>query len=189
MYETLEGSAIRLRKAKDGDFESMLRHVWSDPDVYRWMLYQPTLTREDAIARCQRSIQYQKDHFAYFVALKETDEAIGLCAIREWEPGRFEESGICIGTAYQGRGFGKELLGLLLDLAFQKLDAKDFRYGYFRENVRSGRLVEHFGFRFDRTYEMVRPWDGRLKTINSCILSREDYFRRRQGLSSPAGRA
>ena len=108
MYEVLEGKIIRLRKAREDDYQSMLKHVWSDEAVYRWMLYQPTLTEEDARERCRRSMEYQKDHYAYFVTLKETDEAIGLCAIRENTPGHYDESGICIGTAFQGKGYGKE---------------------------------------------------------------------------------
>ena len=76
MYEVLEGENIRLRKAREEDYQSMLKHVWSDEAVYRWMLYQPTLTEKDAIERCRRSMEFQKDHYAYFVALKDTDEAL-----------------------------------------------------------------------------------------------------------------
>ena len=105
MYEVLEGKNIWLRKARAEDYQSMLKHVWGDEAVYRWMLYQPTLTEEDAIERCRRSMEFQKDHYAYFVALKDTDEAVGLCAIKETAPGHYEESGICIGTAFQGKGY------------------------------------------------------------------------------------
>ena len=62
MFEVLEGKNIRLRKAREEDWQSMLKHVWSDEAVYRWMLYQPTLTEEDAVERCHRSMQFQKDH-------------------------------------------------------------------------------------------------------------------------------
>ena len=175
MYEVLEGKNIRLRKAREDDYQSMLKHVWSDEAVYRWMLYQPTLTEEDARERCRRSMEYQKDHYAYFVTLKETDEAIGLCAIKENEPGHFEESGICIGTAFQGKGYGKEIVALLLELAFMKLGAEDFRYGYFHDNEKSQKVAESFGFRYEKTYELTRPWDGIVKTIDSCILTKEEY--------------
>ena len=57
LYATLTGKHIVLRKAKEHDYKSMLKHVWGDEDVYRWMLYQPTLTEADALERCHRSIQ------------------------------------------------------------------------------------------------------------------------------------
>ena len=175
MSDVLEGQNIRLRKAREGDYQSMLKHVWGDESVYRWMLYQPTLIEEAAMDRCRRSMDYQKEHYAYFVALKETDEAIGLCAIKENEPGHFEESGICIGTAFQGKGYGKEIVALLLELVFTRLGAEDCRYGYFHDNEKSRKVAEYFGFRYEKTYELVRPWDGSLKTIDSCILTRNEY--------------
>ena len=178
MYETLVGEHIVLRKAKEKDALSMLKHVWGDEEVYRWMLYQPTLTEPDAEERCRRSIQFQKDHLAWFVALKDTDEAIGLCAIRENTPGHYEESGICIGTAFQGKGYGKEIVSLLLELVFIRLGAEDVRYGYFQDNIKSKRVAEHFGFVYDHTEEMVRPWDGSPKKIDSCLLTRDRYLAR-----------
>ena len=176
MFERLEGEHILLRKAKESDYKSMLRNVWGDPEVYQWMLFQPTLTEEDAIERCQRTIEFQKDHYAYLVAEKETDEAIGFCGIKEISPGHFEESGIGIGTKYQGNGYGKEIVALLLDLAFNKLNAVDFTYEYFQDNVKSRKVAEHFGFAYDHTYEMTRPWDGAEKIVDSCILTREKYL-------------
>ena len=175
--DTLEGEHIRLRKAEEKDWASMLENVWGDEAVYRWMLYQPTLTEEDARERCRRSIAYQKEHTAWFVALRDTDEAIGLCALREEEAGHVEESGICIGRRYQGRGYGKEIVSLLLDIAFRNLGAQDLRYGYFQDNERSKKLADQFGFRYDRTYELARSWDGAVKTIDSCLLTREEYLR------------
>ena len=184
MYETLIGKNIVLRKARESDWQSMLENVWGDEEVYRWMLFQPTLTQEEAKERCRRSILYQKDHYAWFVALKDTDEAVGLCAIREDSPGHWEESGICIGTKCQGRGYGREIVGLLLDLAFLKLGAEDLRYGYYRDNIRSKKLAESFGFRYERTYEMTRPWDGARKVIDSCVLTGEEYLAGRGHIDS-----
>ncbi|MBR3258185.1 MAG: GNAT family N-acetyltransferase, partial [Eggerthellaceae bacterium] len=100
MYETLEGKHIRLRKASEDDWQSMLAHVWSDEAVYRWMLFQPTFTEEDARDRARRSAVFQQEHFAWFIALADTDQAIGYCGMKEIEPGHFEESGICLGTAW-----------------------------------------------------------------------------------------
>lgn len=180
MHEYLEGEHIRLRKAREADFRSMMKNIWADKDVYRWMLFQPALTEEDALDRCRRSMNYQQDNFAWFVALKDTDEAIGLCAMKEETPGHWEECGIGLGTAYQGKGYGKEILALMLDLAFRVLGALDFRYGYFRGNEKSGKVAESFGFRYDHSYDLTRPWDGAVKQIDSCLLTREEYMRRIQ---------
>ena len=177
MYDLLVGDNIILRKAKEDDYISMLEEVWGDPEVYRWMLYTPTFSLEDAKDRLKRSMEYQKDHFAYFVALKDTNKAIGLCAIKEYGEGLFEEAGICIGKSYQGGGFGKEILKLLLDLAFYKLNATSFRYGYFKENVKSKKLAEFFNFKYQETEELIRPWDKKALLVDLCILKKEDYIK------------
>lgn len=174
----VEGEHIVLRKAKEDDYRSMLKHIWGNEKVYQWMLFKPTYTEKEAIERCHRSIEYQKDNFAYFVALKDTDEAIGLCAIRELEPGHFEESGIGVGSEFQGKGYGKEIVSLLLKLGFTELGAIDFRYGYFQDNIRSKKIAEYFGFKYDHTEEMTRPWDGSVKIIDSCLLTRQEYMNR-----------
>lgn len=177
MFETLEGNRVILRKAKDDDWRSMMKNVRGDPEVYQWMLFYPTNSEEEAMDRCRRSMEFQKNHYAYFIADKETGEAIGTCAIKEMTPGCYEEAGIGLGTKYQGEGRGKEVVALLLDLAFNKLGADSFRYGYFQDNVRSKKIAESFGFEYDCTYEMTRPWDEALKVIDSCLLSREKYLR------------
>ncbi|MCQ2087812.1 MAG: GNAT family N-acetyltransferase [Bacilli bacterium] len=175
MKDILIGENIILRKAKESDYKSMLENVWSDEEIYKWMLFKPTLTESDAIARTKRSIEFQKDHYAYFIALKATDEAIGLCAINEYEPSKFEECGICIGTKYQGQGYGKEVVTLLLGLVYNELNGKFFKYGYFIENKKSQKLAAYFGFEFLNREEIIRPWDGTKKIVEQCILSKEKY--------------
>lgn len=174
--ESIIGDNIILRCALENDYLSML-HVWGDPDVYKWMLYTPTTTIPDAIERNKRSMEYQKTHYAYYIAKKDTNEAIGLCAIREYEKGKYEECGIAIAKKYHGLGYGKEVLKLLLDLAFLRLDGESFRYGYFNDNLKSKHLAEHFHFKFNENEEMVRGWDNSKKTIELCILTKEEYLK------------
>lgn len=185
--DTLEGEHIVLRKARESDYRSMLKHVWGDEEVYRWMLFPPTHTEAEALDRCHRSMEYQKDHLAWFVALKDTDEAVGLCALRENEPGHFEEAGLCVGKAFQGKGYGKEMVSLILELAFTRFGAADVRYGYFRDNLKSRKTAEHFGFVYDRSEELVRPWDGAVKEIDSCLLTRGRYFALKQAAACGRG--
>ena len=177
VLDRLEGERIILRKAKESDYKSMFENIWGNPQVYERMLFPPTRTEEEAQERCRRSIEFQKDHLAYFIADKLTDEAFGVCAIGESAPGHYEERGIGIGTKYQGKGYGKEVVALLLDLAFRKLGAEDVTYGYFQDNIPSKKVAESFGFEYDHTYEMTRPWDGAVKVIDSCMLTREKYMK------------
>lgn len=174
-YACIVGNKVILRHGNDKDYESMMKNVWGDEDVYKWMFFPPTKKVEDAIERNKRSILFHQNQYAYYIALKDSNLAIGLCGIYEYEEGRFQECGIGIGKKYQGEGIGKEVLSLLLDLAFNKLNAKDFRYSYFIENEKSKNLAFHFHFKPFMKEEIIRPWDKSKKIIEKCLLTKEEY--------------
>lgn len=178
MFDELIGEKIILRKAKEDDYLSMLENVWSDEEIYKWMLFTPTLSLADAKDRNHRSMEYQKDNYAYYVALKENDLAIGFCSVREYEDKKYKECGICVGRKYQGMGLGKEIVKLLLDLVFNKLNGEEFCYGYFQDNLKSKSLAEYFNFQYERTEEMIRPWDNAFKKVDISILRKEDYLKK-----------
>lgn len=176
-FDTLIGKNIILRKAKEKDYLSMFENVWNNEDVYKWMLFTPTTTLEASKVRVHLSIIFQKDHYCYFVSEKETDEAIGFCGVEEIKDGIFRECGICIGTKYQGRGYGKEVLGLLLDLSFNKLEGNTFIYGSFTDNTRSMAMAKKYGFSYLNKETALRNWDKCEKEINNYILTKQDYLK------------
>ena len=177
MINRIEGEHIVLRKARFSDYESMLKNIWSDEDIYKWMLFKPTFTKDEAIDRINRTINFQRDHYAYFVALKDTDEPIGFCGIKEYDTNKYEECGICISKRYQGNGYGKEVVSLLLVLAFNKLNGDTFRYGYFIDNIKSKSVSDYFGFKYDHREELIREWDNKKFIVELCSLKKEEYVK------------
>ena len=73
MEEVFVGKTILIRKAKLSDLESAYKNIWSDDTLFQYMFYDSTKTLEEAKARLNRTIEYQKTHYAYFICLKETD--------------------------------------------------------------------------------------------------------------------
>lgn len=159
------------------DMDIMLKTIWSDEEVYKMMWFKPTFDVEEGKQRLYRSVDFQTMRDGYFVALKDTDEPIGLCAIKEPNPKAFEESGICIARKYQGKGYGKELMDLLLDLAFNKYNAESFSYALMKNNDKSRGLKNKFNFKYVRTTVEVRPWDNKEFELEYFILSKEDYMK------------
>lgn len=175
-YNRLEGDKIVLRKGKISDLDNMLNNVWSNPTVYNTMLYTPITTNEEAMERLVKSINFQNENYGYFVALKETDEPIGMCAIKEIAPGVYHECGMGIAGKYHGLGFGKEILSLLLDLVFNKLNGNEFQYGLCKNNDKSRRLLRPYGFVAIEPSTMHRAWDNQDFEIDEFSLSKEAYF-------------
>lgn len=165
MILQLETEHLSLRKAKESDLEAIYRNVWSDTHLAENMLWKPTETLPEAKERMQRTIAYQSKWDAFFVCLKETDEAIGFAGIRENEPGEYEETGICIASRHQHKGYGKEVLQALLHLVFDMHHGISFRYGCFHDNEASARLCKSAGFVYTATETRIRDWDQKEVTI------------------------
>ncbi len=83
----------------------------------------------------------------FFICDKENDEAIGVAGIKELSPGRWTITAIALGPAYQGRGYGKQVVMALLDLAFGQYGADQVEYECFAENTASASLAVSCGFR------------------------------------------
>lgn len=84
--ERIETPRLVLRKAAPSDLYAIWNNIWRQESIARTMFWQTTSTEEEARERLERTIRYQSLHPAYFVCLKETDEAIGFAGIREREP-------------------------------------------------------------------------------------------------------
>ena len=169
----LDTPRLRLRKARRDDLDAIRRNVWSDASLAETMLWTPTLTREDAEARMTRTLAYQAGYPAYFVCLRDTDEPIGFAGVWEKEPGAWEESGICVAAAHQGRGYGRELLAALVELVFAGFGGKVFRYECFRDNLRSAALCRGLGFMYRSSADGVRERDGYRYVCDTYELTRE----------------
>ena len=174
----LETEHLILRKAKMSDTEAIWKNIWSDKRIADMMLWPVTETLEEASERMRKTIAYQSDHYAYFVCLKDTDEAIGFAGVREYDPDTYEDSGLCIAIREQRKGYAKEALQALLKLVFEVLHKKRFIYGCFSTNEASRKVCLSQGFHFLETKEEVRKHDQFEYLAESYFLTKEEYENR-----------
>ena len=174
--DRISGKRLLLRKAKITDLADIYRRVYGDREALALMFMPPSPSLEEAAERLKRTIAYQQGRPLFFAALRETDEAIGLGGIRAESPGVYAETGLIIGRDQQGLGYGAEMLGLLLALAFEEYGASAFAYYCIRENTRSRRLAQRFGFRYDSEKDETREYDGKTCRVERYLLRREEYF-------------
>lgn len=174
MIERLETERLVLRKAEDRDLDLIWNRVWRNADLAAMMLWTPTTTREEAIARLERTKAYQRENYAYFICLKENDEPIGFGGCREIAPGEWDETGLCIAKDWQGQGYGKESLRALVELAFRELRGKSFRASCFHENLRSAATIRSCGFVYTGSHPETRRCDG-YEYLCDCYERRKDH--------------
>ena len=175
MITRLETPRLVLRKAREDDLDAIWKNVWRDPAIARYMLRKPTETYAEARDRMVRTLEVQAKGPSFFVCLRETDEPIGFAGVREEPAGLYEDAGICVATAHQGKGLGREVVRALCALVFEKLGGDVFLYSCFHENARSAALCQALGFVYDRSEMAVRDWDQRVYTADYYLMNVEMY--------------
>ncbi len=142
----IETENLILDKAKFSDWSEMYHNVWSQPESAKYMAWNITTSEEDAKKRIMKTIAFQKEHDTYLVYEKSTGKAIGFAGVEEIEPYRYQETGICLGPDYVGKGFGKQIIQGLIQYCKEEFDVKEFIYTTREDNEASRGLAKALGF-------------------------------------------
>lgn len=141
----LETDNLILKKAEFADWKAMYRNVWSRPEAANYMAWRVTADEEDAKVRIQKVMEYQKNHDTYLVYEKKSGQAIGFAGVEETAPHRYHDVGIALGPEYVGKGYGKQILLLMLKYC-RSLGGKEFFYSTRAKNEASKALALSCGF-------------------------------------------
>ncbi len=155
-----ETKDLILRKATMEDWKAMYRNIWSHPESAKYMVWDVTQSEEAAVSRMERTIAFQATHdYHWTVVEKVSMETIGWAGMAEYAPGVWGETGIALGPAFTGKGYGKQILNLLTDYARDKLGAKEFVACCRRGNEISQKLLLSCGFAYTHSEEVFHPRD------------------------------
>ena len=158
--EELETKDLILKKAKMEDLNDIYENYWKEETTARYMLWKPCNSLEEAKERLTKVIEFQKDHMAYFVYEKATMRPIGMAAMKEIEPGIYEDGGFGIGSKFVGQGYGKQILNAFIDYIFNELKAKKIICSCDSRNIPSAKLQQSCGLKYSYSEKSVRKRDG-----------------------------
>ena len=82
----------------------------------------------------------------FFVCEKASGQAIGIAGIKELKPGYWTITDVAIGPDFHGKGYGKQIVNALLNLAFEEPGAIEVAYDCFTQNAVSKKLAFSCGF-------------------------------------------
>ena len=175
----LETERLLLRPWAEADAEEVYKYA-SHPDVgpiagwavhtsveYSWEIIRGVLSGPET----------------YAVVLKETGLPVGSVGLMRGEAGSVPlaegegEIGYWIGVPYWGRGLIPEAVRALMRHAFEDLGLHKLWCGYFDGNIKSKRVQEKCGFRYDHTEENVGcAIEGLLRTMHVSCITKEDWL-------------
>lgn len=156
----LETDNLILKKAEFADWKAMYRNVWSRPESAKYMTWRVTADEEDAKVRIQKTIKYQENHDTYLVYEKKSGQAIGFAGVEETAPHIYQDVGIALGPEYVGKGYGKQILLLLLEYC-RSLGGKEFYYSTRANNEASKGLALSCGFTYQYAEKRADLWNGK----------------------------
>ena len=177
---TFETPRLLLRPWREEDAEALYKYA-KDPAVGPIAGWPPH-TSVDNSREVIRTILSQPETYA--VVLKETGEPVGSIGLIFSDAAHTAdiadneaEIGYWIGVPYWGQGLIPEAVRRLLQHCFEDLDLQAVWCGYYDGNVRSKRVQEKCGFRFDHTEVGKRSPLGDIRTEHFAKLLRTEWVK------------
>lgn len=161
----IETKDLLLKKAEFRDWKDMYYNVWRHAETAKYMFWNVTTNEADAQARMERTIAFEATHpTCFLVYLKPELPAIGFAGMEEVESGVFEDCGIALGPNFVGKGYGKQILQGLMELA-KSLGGREFICSNRSENVASRAMQLSCGLSYCHSESRTDP-----RTGAPCVL-------------------
>ena len=149
--ERIETARLVLRRSRMEDWRDLWENVWSRPEAARHMFWSVTTEEEEARARMERTLAWEKTHpFKYSVEEKASGAVIGWAGVEELDEKTWGETGVALGPAFWRRGYGREILEALCAFCRDEMGAARFAASARENNAASRALIESSGFAFVR---------------------------------------
>ena len=170
----LETERLLLRKIRREDAQRIYDCWASDPEVTRYLTWQPhaSVAVTEAVMKRWLADYDKPDTYRYGIELRETGELIGMIDVVGYHHGN-PVIGYCSGRAYWGNGYMTEALKALCAALFEA-GYSMIRIEAVRENIGSNRVIQKAGFRLANSREQpMSESKPEIVTINSYYLPRE----------------
>jgi RimJ/RimL family protein N-acetyltransferase len=171
----LIGNRIYFRPLEKSD-APVAQRWFNDPVVRRGTLQHRPLSLAAEEGRIAQ-LADNPAHLVCLVAMKESDEPIGMCGLHEISlKDRCAEFGCAIGEpAHWGRGLGSELTALMVGYGFDTLNLNRIHLTVFDDNAAAIRVYEKAGFRREGVLRQGQYREGRYWDLLMMSILRDEY--------------
>ena len=146
----LETSRLLLRPFRAADGEAMYRNWAKDPEVTRYLTWQPHAGPE---VSCQLASRWEQesqkpDFYQWAIVPKELGEPIGgISVVRTDEAHSSAEIGYCIGRPWWGQGLTAEALRAVIEYLIRQVGFRRVSAQHDVNNPNSGKVMRKAGMK------------------------------------------
>lgn len=157
----------------DQDITSALE-LWGNPETTKFIIADGKMSEHQIKERLNKEIAtYEKNGIQYWpVYLKETNDFIGCCGLRPYDPENIIlEMGIHLNDKFWRKGYAYEACSAIIDYAFKNFKVNGIFAGHNPKNVASSKLLTKLGFKYMK--DEFYPPTGLYHP--SYMITKEDY--------------
>lgn len=111
----------------------------------------------------------------FAVTLTENEALVGAIGLTVSSAESEAELGYWIGVPFWNKGIATEATAAVIDYGFSRLQLRKINAWYLLRNPSSGRVMQKAGMRIDEHSRRTIEKGGRVESLASCFLLREDW--------------
>lgn len=147
-FKNIDTKRLHLRKLTREDIPAYYERLGSSEAVTKYMLFRPHQDISESVASVEKALRRYREGKCYrwCIALKETDELIGVIEALRFDEEREECSfAYMLGQDFWGQGYGTEAVGAVFGFLFEKMGIERIEADHMAENPASGAVMRKAG--------------------------------------------
>lgn len=176
--KTLETERLILRKFEITDAQNMFDNWVTNPNVTKYLTWQPYTNVDDVKAYIQFCIDNYRnnDNYNWVIEYKENGQAIGgISVVEVREEINAVTVGYCLGEKYWRKGIMTEAFKRVIDFLFKEVEVERIESTHDVNNPNSGKVMEKCGLQYEGTLRKAAVNNqGICDSVVRAIL-KEDY--------------
>ena len=171
------GKSIYLRHPTEKDVRGKWHEWMSDPAVTRFLVQRNWPNSLESQLDYYNSLKDDRSKLVLAIVDKATETHIGICSLSGIDHlHRFCDFALIIGEEeYRRGGLAVDAMGLLLEVAFNRLNIRKVRGGHVGTNDHTSMLLKFFNFKIIGRFEELFWVDGQYEDLVLSVLDRKDW--------------
>lgn len=186
--QTLLTDRLILRRFYMTDAEAMYRNWASDPEVTKFLMWQPHPSVEESRRILAEWSNHYVNHAYYVWAIvwKETEEPIGCISVNTIEEKtRCMTIGYCLGRAWWQRGIMTEAFRAVIRFLFEQVGVNRIEARHDPDNPASGAVMKNSGLIYEGTLRQAMLSNRGITDACMYSILKEEYDRSNGPLLGP----